>query len=246
MTWRNRRAVVGAHHLRRTHPDVLDRLHAGPGVVDDRKGRHEGDQQHRRHIAEPEPEQEQRRIGEARNRRADADQRHENIFGPSRAAHDHADCDADQRRNGKADQQADERIEHVMRQNSHQRQAHERRSDGFQRRKQPRREQAEMRDDFPKAADHDEGKRIARSDAPARFLCARFPDRNIGNGADDILCRHPNGLMEMGSRQAQDSVKACQFQPGKNIRNAAHDSPSDRRRLMGAARSRVPDAKRTQ
>ena len=68
-------AVVGAHRLRRAQPDFLHRLHAGPGVEDDREHRDEGDQQHGGDVAEPEPQQEQRRIGEAGDRRADADQR---------------------------------------------------------------------------------------------------------------------------------------------------------------------------
>ena len=110
--------VVGAHGLRRAHPDFLHRLHAGPAVEDDRKRRHEADQQHGGEIAEPEPEQEQRRIGEAGDRRADAHQRQENILGPPRASHQHADGHAEHAGERKAGEQADHGLDGVMRQDA--------------------------------------------------------------------------------------------------------------------------------
>ena len=63
--------VIGTHGLRRAHPDFLDRFYAGPAVEDDWKCRNKADQQDGRKIAEAEPEQEQRRIGEAGDRGAD-------------------------------------------------------------------------------------------------------------------------------------------------------------------------------
>ena len=59
-------AVIGTHRLRRSYPDFLYRFHAGPAVEDDRERRYEADQQYGRQISEPEPEQKQRRVGEAR------------------------------------------------------------------------------------------------------------------------------------------------------------------------------------
>ncbi len=89
--------AVRAHGLRGAHPDFLDRLHPGPGVEDDRKSGDESDQQHGGLVAEPEPEQEQRRIGEARDRRADAHQREEDVFRPARAPHGQPDRHAGHR-----------------------------------------------------------------------------------------------------------------------------------------------------
>ncbi len=59
-------AIVGAHGLRRTQPDLLHRFHAGPGIVDDRKSGNESDQRNGGNVAGAEPQQEKRSISEAR------------------------------------------------------------------------------------------------------------------------------------------------------------------------------------
>jgi len=178
-------AIVGAHGVRRTHPDILDRFHAGPGIVDDRKRRDEGDQRHRRYIARPEPQQKQRCVGEARNRRADADQRQQNVLGASRAAHHDADSDAEHRRQREAGDETHDRIESMMRQHTADRQPREGRSDRFQRREKPRRKQASMRDRLPQRADDDERKGVARG-APQRSVRGARSDRKVRNLSDIV------------------------------------------------------------
>ena len=123
-------------------------------------------------IAEPEPEQEQRRIGDAGDRRADADQRQEDVLGPPRAAHGDADRDADDRGEREAGDEAQQRIEHVVRQDAGGGQADEGRGDLLERRKQLRGKMPSMRGDLPDRADHQERKRVARDDAPAAFARA--------------------------------------------------------------------------
>ena len=119
-------AVVGAHRLRRAHPDFLHGFDAGPAVEDDRERRHEADQQHGGDVAEAEPQQEQRRIGEAGDRRADAHQRQQNVLGPPRAAHQHADGDAENGGEREAREQAEHGLDGVMRQDAGDRELHER------------------------------------------------------------------------------------------------------------------------
>ena len=125
--------IVRAHRLCGAHPDFLYGLHTGPSVEDDRKRRDEADEQHGGFVAEPEPKEKQRRIGEAGDGRADADQRQENIFGGARAAHRNADRDARKRCEREAGTKADHGIERMMGQDAVQRQPPERRGDDFQR-----------------------------------------------------------------------------------------------------------------
>ena len=76
------------------------------------------DQQHGGGVAETEPEQEQRRIGDAGDRRADADQRQEDVLGAARAPHRDADRDARDGREREAGAEPDQRVERVMRQDA--------------------------------------------------------------------------------------------------------------------------------
>ena len=70
------------------------------------------------HVAEAEPEQEQRRVGEAGDRRADADQRQEDVLRAARASHGKADRDAGDGRERKPGEQPDQRVEHMVRQDA--------------------------------------------------------------------------------------------------------------------------------
>jgi hypothetical protein len=89
----------------RTH--FLHGFHARPGVEDDGEGGNEADQQHRRFVAEAEPEAGKSGcIGEARDGRADAHEREEDVFRPARTSHGKADRDAEKGRKCKARQQA--------------------------------------------------------------------------------------------------------------------------------------------
>ena len=97
-------AVVRPHRLRRAYPDFLDGFYAGPAVEKNGERRNEADEQHGRDVAEAEPEQEQRRVGEARNRSADADERQADILSTARAPHQHANGYADERGQNKAAQ----------------------------------------------------------------------------------------------------------------------------------------------
>ena len=106
------------------------------------KGGHEADQQHGRDVAEAEPQQEQRRIGDARDRRAHADERQQHILGEARAAHGDADHDAGQGGQREAGNQPQQRVERMMRQHARCGQPHEGGGHDLQRRKQPRREDA--------------------------------------------------------------------------------------------------------
>ena len=84
-------------------------------------GKHddEADQQDGRHVAEAEPQQEQRRIGEAGDRRDDADQRQADVFRPARAAHQDADADAERRAaSAKPGEQTEQRLDGVVRQDA--------------------------------------------------------------------------------------------------------------------------------
>ena len=123
-----------------------------------------------RDIAGPEPQQKQRRISEARDRRADADQRQQDIFGAPRAAHQDADGHADQGREREAGRQPRQRIERVMRQHAADRQPREHRRNGFQRWEEPRRKQPGMRHHLPDRADHDEGEQVAPHAAQCAIL----------------------------------------------------------------------------
>ena len=182
MTCRNSAALVGAHHQRRAHPDFLDRLHAGPGVEDHRKRRDEADDQDRGEIAEPEPQHDQRRIGDAGDRRADRHQRQEIILGALRAAHGDADGDADHAGEREAREQPQQRFGDVMRQNAGDGETPERRGDLLQRRKQPRREHAGMRGDLPHRADHQERKRQVRGRAQTALAARRRGAGNVSGG----------------------------------------------------------------
>ena len=161
--------VVRAHDLRRAHPDFLDRLHAAPGVDDDRERRHEPDQQDRGGVAEVEPEHEQRRIGDAGDRRPDADQRQRVVLDAARAPHENAERDADHCGEREAGGEAPQRLGDVQRQDARHGEPVECGRDRLERRKQLRREYAEMGDDLPQGAEHQEREGVAR-DRPQRAL----------------------------------------------------------------------------
>src|SRR5262249_60562889 len=95
-----------------------DRLNAGPGVETEGKSRGKAAQQHRREIAETEPDDEQRRIGESRDRVADAYDRQEEIFRQAVATHGNAYRDAGERTDEKAQDQARNRTRRVDRKNA--------------------------------------------------------------------------------------------------------------------------------
>ena len=159
-------SIVGPHGLRGPHPDFLDGLHAGPGVEDDRKRRHEADQQHGRQVAETEPQQEQRRIGEPRDRRPDADQRQENVFGKSPPAHGDAERDAGDRGEREAARQAQDGVEGVVRKNARDGEPNEGRDHILDRRKQSLRKNSGMRQHLPDRCHHDKRESGACDDAP--------------------------------------------------------------------------------
>ncbi|HYW61120.1 MAG TPA: hypothetical protein VE909_11375 [Xanthobacteraceae bacterium] len=199
------------------------------------KCRHEADQQHGRDIAEAEPQQKQRRIRDAGDRRADAHERKEDVLGAARAAHDDSDRHARKCRDGKAGEQAHQRVECVVRQNSRDREARERGRDCLERRKEPGRKKAEMGDDFPGAADHDERKRRARDDAPARIPGGHPRERRRGGGGSGKcvvhgVCAAASGRMQEAASQRRVSHRILQIVRASSrcVRAAGRGAPRRR------------------
>ena len=145
------------------------------------KNRDECDQHDRRNVAGTEPQQEQWRVGETRDRRTDAHERQQDIFGASRPPHKDADRHSGQRRERETGGETNERVQGVMRQNAIECEPHEHGGDGFQRREKLRRKQSKMRHRLPRGADHDERKRIARRSPERAGIDAKLRGREIGN-----------------------------------------------------------------
>ena len=124
------------------------------------------------------------------------DQRQEDVLGPPRAPHRDADRHADD--GGEREirpSRRRQRVEHVMRQDAGGGQPDEGRGDLFERRKQLARKHPEMRDDLPDQPDHQNGKRCARTIAPAAFARdgvaarRRRRDRDVGAGVGQAARR---------------------------------------------------------
>src|SRR5207342_1532587 len=186
--------VIGAHGLRRANPDLLDGFNAGPAVEDDGKRGNEAYQQDGREVAEPEPEQEQRRIGEAGYGGADRYERQKNILGTARAAHQHADGDADDGGERKTGEQANDCFDGVMREDARNRQIHKRSGNLFECREKPARKNTAPGNDLPDCADDNERKNIS-PDHPQAVAALR----SIGCifGSDDS-----NGVLHPGPRSS--------------------------------------------
>ena len=85
-----------------------------------------------------------------------------------------------------AGRQAQQRVERVVRQDAVGGQPDEGRGDLFERRKQLARKDAELRDDLPDRADHQERKGVARNDAPAAFARERPIRRRRAPGSETV------------------------------------------------------------
>src|SRR5262249_22640401 len=129
--------------------------------------------QHRRLVAEPEPEQEQRSIGEPGDRCADADQREEDVLRAPRAPHGEADRHAGHGRKREAGREPQQRVEHGGRQDAVRRQPDEGLRDVLERREQLTRKDAEMRSELPEQRHHQERKRVAREHVQPAFAARR-------------------------------------------------------------------------
>ena len=159
-------SVIGAHGLRRAYPDFLYRFYAGPAVEDDRKSRHKANQQHGRNIAEAEPKQKQRRVGEAGDRGADRSPAEGKISSARRERPINTPMVTPMSPPGQTGEQANDCFDGVMRQDARDRQMHEGGGNFFQCRKQPARKYRPG-DDLPNCADDDERKNIARDQPQA-------------------------------------------------------------------------------
>ena len=160
--------VIGPHGECRAHPYFLHRLHACPRVEDDGKGGDEPDQENRRDIAEAEPEQEKRRIGDTRDRRAHAHERQSQVLGEARPAHRDADGDAGDGGEREAGDQTQDRICGMVGKSTGDGEVHEGSGDGLERRKEARGKNLQVCDDLPKRKHHDERKSRPRNRAPAQ------------------------------------------------------------------------------
>ena len=173
-------AIRRAHRLRRADPDLLYRLYARPGVEDDGESRCECDEKDGRKITEAEPQDEKRRIGQTRNRIADADERQEEILGPAVPADDDPKPHSEQRGEQECEQQTEQRVQGVEGKNSVGDEANEGGGDRFDGRKKFLRERPEKRERLPGARCYDEGKdKLRKGDKPSSHFGRRLSDEMV-------------------------------------------------------------------
>ena len=156
-------------------------------------------------VAEPEPEQEQRRIGDAGDRRADAHQRQEDILGAARAAHRDADRDARRRPRARSRRRAGSRVSSawcgrmplsVSRQNA----AAMASSEGNSRAGNT----PAPRHDLPDRADDEERERVAPDNAPARLA---LRDAGAPSAMQSAMGRSCRGVSRAARRAAFPMMK---------------------------------------
>src|SRR5215510_4742568 len=134
-------AVAGAHRLGRPHPDAIHRLHAGPGVENDRNARR---------VAQAEPEDEERHPGERGDGAQHAHERQRERLGPPEATHEHTDGHADRHRQRQADDDPEHRVADVHEQRAVEHHPADGGADRENRRRDGRRQHAAAGEDLPR------------------------------------------------------------------------------------------------